>query len=78
MKVSKFNQMKIYERPFKPNELSYPYQYGEPVSKFRGVGGIFHFSQILKEYAVSKQWRSWSDAADCSVWLGPLLFAYVP
>ena len=43
MKVSKFNQMKIYERPFKPNVLSYPCQYDEPVSKFRGVGGFFSF-----------------------------------
>ena len=39
---------------------------------------FFIFIQILKEFSVSKQWRTWSDAAFCGVWSGFALFAYVP
>ena len=30
------------------------------------------------ECSVSKQWRTWSDAAECGVWSGYALFADVP
>ena len=42
------------------------------------LGGNFHLIQILKETYVSKQWRTWSDAAICGVWSGFALFADVP
>ena len=32
------------------------------------LGGIFHFYSNLIEHSVSKQWRTWSDAAFCGVW----------
>ena len=40
------------------------------------LGGIFlNFIQIFKDTSVSKQWRTWSDAAFYGVWSG---FARLP
>ena len=36
------------------------------------------FIWFYTKIAVSKQWRSWSDAALCGVWSGSELFVYVP
>ena len=47
--------------PFKQNGLSYAYKKDEPFFDFTGVGGIYF--KILIEHTVSKQWRSWSNAA---------------
>ena len=42
------------------------------------LGGILDFIQIPIEHSVSKQWRTWSDAALCGVGSGYALFANVP
>ena len=49
--------------PFMPNVFSHPYQLNESISNFRVVGWYFS----LKDTSVSKQWRTWSDAA-CCLW----------
>ena len=53
--------------PFMPNVFSHPCQLDKSISNLGLLGGIFIFIQILKETSVSKQWRTWSDAAFCSV-----------
>ena len=56
------------------NVISHPYQFDQSISVLVVLISI----QILLERSVSKEWRTWSDAAFCGVWSGSTLFAYVP
>ena len=64
---------------FKSNETSHFCQMDQSIFVFRVFGCCFCILiQILIEYPVSKQLRTWSDMAVCGVCSWPVLLVYVP